>query len=186
MEPPDSEELRKDFTKEAIIHVPDTVDEWHTVSGCVWSSPTPITGKARLSHIYPNHAEFFMHFLGVPVLMLDMLYKDLMVKGSSGNSNAAEMKQTLLHFSALLAKKKDHALDPRLILDSNVFPVRIPGGQTQLCSASADFAIVDRKAFGTAFQDKAQLLDFTFEKTHELRSFFEWVDMGNRRLSVRE
>ncbi|KAF2965913.1 hypothetical protein GQX73_g7664 [Xylaria multiplex] len=187
-------DLKPDLTDEDQIQVKETfgsralilaAGSWHTTDACIWSSATYIPGKAALNTDWPSLKMFFVHFLGVPTLTLNMVYKELQRKGASENTSISEMKQELWQFNSLLSVSQER-LSAEPILNSRVFPVRSPDGSVALLSAASnDFAVVDRKALGLRFNELAKLLDFTFDEVHRLQPFLAWAGLDERRLSVR-
>ncbi|TGJ87512.1 hypothetical protein E0Z10_g1294 [Xylaria hypoxylon] len=186
--------LKSDLTEDDQIQVKETFStrplilaagSWHTTDACIWSSATYIPGKAALNSDWPYMKIFFVHFLGVPTLTLNMVYEELQRKGASENTGISEMKQELWQFNSLLSVSRER-LNTSPILNSRVFPVRSPDGSVALLSAASnDFAILDRKVLGMQFGELAKLLDFTFDEVHRLQPFLQWAGLDERRLSVR-
>ncbi|GAW19639.1 hypothetical protein ANO14919_091280 [Xylariales sp. No.14919] len=178
----DQIQVKETFSTRALILA---AGGWHTADTCIWSSATSIPGKAALNTDWPSMKMFFVHFLGVSTLTLNMVYEELQRKGASENTSISEMKQEIWQFNSLLSVSQER-LDVGPVLKSRVFPVRSPDGSVALLSASSnDFAIVDRKALGMRFGDLAKLLDFTFDEVHRLQPFLQWAGLDERRLSVR-
>ncbi|KAI0975554.1 hypothetical protein F4678DRAFT_417638 [Xylaria arbuscula] len=186
--------LETDLSEEELIQVKETFStnalilcagEWFTTDACIWSSATSIPGKAAINSDWPSMKSFFVQFLGVSPLTLNMVYEELQRKSGSEDIPISELKQELWQFNSLLAVSEEN-LDKDPILKSRIFPVRSPDGPVALVSvAETDFAIVDRKALGVKFGESAKLLDFTFEEVHRLQPFLEWTGLDKRRLSVK-
>ncbi|KAI1418939.1 hypothetical protein F5Y12DRAFT_780524 [Xylaria sp. FL1777] len=175
-------QVRETFSTKALVLA---AGGWHTTVACIWSSATSIPGRAALNTDWPSMKMFFVHLLGVSILTLNMVYKELQRKGASENISISEMKQELWQFNSLLAVSQE-TLNVSPIVKGRVFPVRTPDGSVTLLSAAEnDFAIVDRKALGIKFGQLAKLLDFTFDEVHRLQPFLEWAGLENRRLSVK-
>ncbi|KAI1499875.1 hypothetical protein F5X99DRAFT_388501 [Biscogniauxia marginata] len=174
--------IKDSFQQEPLIYA---AGEWHAVLACLWSSATTIPGKTTLNSQYPEMKTFFVDFLGVETLTLDMVYEELKRKGSiSSCASISEVKQELCQFSFLLSASKNTP-DPKPILDGRVFPVRFPNGEVQLLDTSTDFAIVDRKPLGEKFGSRAKMLDFTLDEVRCLQPFLQWAGLDGRRLSVK-
>ncbi|KAI1271736.1 hypothetical protein F5Y07DRAFT_382043 [Xylaria sp. FL0933] len=186
--------LKPDLTEEELIQIRETFNEkalilsagdWHTTDTCIWSSATSIPGKAALNTDWPSLKPLFVSFLGVSTLTLNMVYEELQRKGASENITISEMKQELWQFNSLLVVSPERP-DASPIVNSRVFPVRLPDGSVELVSAAENcFSIVDRKALGVKFGQLAKLLDFSFDEVHRLQPLFEWAGLDERRLSVR-
>ncbi|KAH9997392.1 hypothetical protein F4779DRAFT_606565 [Xylariaceae sp. FL0662B] len=177
----DCEALKGRFQQESWIFV---MGGWHKVTACLWSSATIIPGKTTLNYCYPEMKTFFVDFLGVSTLTLEVAYEALKKKGLSDRTTVSEMKQELWQFNSLLSTSKN-TLDPKPVLEGRTFPVKLPDGSVQLLSTSTDFAIVDRKALGDIFSTMAKMLDFTLDEVHRLEPFLQWAGIDDRRLSVK-
>ena len=64
-----------------------------------------------------------------------------------------------------------------------IFPVKVPGGSTQLMSARDEFAINDRQQYANAFDGTAKILDLTMKEVHHLRLLIKWAGLTERYLS---
>jgi hypothetical protein len=132
--------------------------------------------------LYANLEDFFLD-LGVPTLDLQMVYSELKDMGISNNATVPEVLKAIWTFNSFI-RDKSGLPDPEPILNGRLFPVRYPDGQIKLCSATTDFAIVDRKPLAAAFRDKAKFLDFTLDDVQKLRPFLHWVGLASRYLSA--
>lgn len=155
---------------------------WYKVSQCLWSSATQIRGKVTLNDQYTDMKGFFVDFLGIATLTLQMVYDELKEKGTSKRATVAQVKETLWAFNSFLSAERELP-SPEPILKGRLFPV-YDKGQVELQSAETTFAIVDRKPLEDAFRDKARLLDFTLDEVRRLKPFFQWADLEPRYLST--
>ncbi|KAF4957230.1 hypothetical protein FGADI_3295 [Fusarium gaditjirri] len=181
----DSTKLRKAFAEEPLIYFNvGNVSRWYTVGECLWSSATQIRGRVALNDLYPDLEDFFVSFLGVQELTLDMAYDELKEMGSRvPPPSFAAVKETIWALNSLL----DTAADPpdeEPIFRGTVFPVRYPNKSVKLQSGRTQFAIADRKALGDIFAPQAKMLDFTLDEVRRLRPFLSWLDLGSRYLST--
>lgn len=158
-------------------------NSWHGISDCLWSSATDIKGETTLNKSYPDLEPFFVEFLGVKRMTLDMVYDKLKDQGASDESTASEVKHDLMVFNSLLLLSKQKP-DPAPILAGRLFPVKSLDGNVGLCRGESDFAIADRKSLGATFAGKAKLLDFSFDEVLRLQPTLEWLGLENRYLSV--
>jgi hypothetical protein len=126
---------------------------------------------------------FFVDFLGVATLSLQMVYEELKEKGASDRTTVPQVKETIWAFNSFLAAERELP-DPEPILNGKLFPVKYPKGPTRLHSAKIAFAIVDRKPLGDAFRDKAKFLDFSLDEVRQLKPFLKWAGLEERYLSA--
>lgn len=156
---------------------------WYKVSQCLWSSATQIRGMITLNDHYGSMNGFFVDFLGVATLTLQMVYEELMEKGASDRTTIPQVKETIWAFNSLLAAERELP-NPEPILNGQLFPVKYPKGSTRLRSAKVAFAIVDRKPLEDAFRDKAKFLDFSLDEVRQLKPFLQWAGLEDRYLSA--
>ncbi len=84
---------------------------------------------------------FFVGFLDVPTLNLEVVFRQLDALGSC-NSSVEEVKTTIHQLNAFLSTST--ALpDPEPLTRKNIFPVCEPGSGPYLTSLDTDFAITD-------------------------------------------
>ncbi|KAJ4027908.1 hypothetical protein NW752_000157 [Fusarium irregulare] len=185
----DAVKLRKAFLEEKLIYFnAGNVSRWYTVSECLWSSATQIRGRVALNDLYPSLDDFFVGFLGVQELTLDMAYDELKEMGARVPSPPiAAVKETIWALNSLLSST-EHRPDEEPVSRGAVFPVKHPNGSVKLQSGCTQFAIADRKTLGDIFGPQAKTLDFTLDEVRRLRPFLSWLNLESRYLSnsVRE
>lgn len=135
-----------------------------------------------LVNYYPNMKTFFVGFLGVKALTLQMIYDELKRKGSSATATVKEVKEMLWQLNSFLTPE-GQAPNPEPLLQQRILPVRYPGGEITLCSNETAFEVVDRKNLGDAFGDKVKLLDFSLSEARKLEPFLQWAGLESRYLS---
>lgn len=120
-------------------------------------------------------------------LTISMLVSDLKSKAmakiplSPANAMSLVLKiNTLLSNESPDGRLQEKFNELKLV---KCFPVRGKDGDVMLVDASADFAIVDNKRFGTAFTREADILDFGLDEVHVLRPFLEATDLTDHYLS---
>lgn len=164
------------------------VSRWYTVGECLWSSATQIQGRVILNDLYPDFEEFFVNFLGVQELTLQMAYDELKEMGTRVPSPpVAAVKETIWAFNSLLSST-ENLPDEEPVFRGTVFPVKYPNGSVKLKSGCTQFAIADRKTLGDIFGTRAKTLDFTLDEVRRLQPFLSWLNLESRYLSnsVRE
>ncbi|KAF5718969.1 hypothetical protein FGLOB1_1383 [Fusarium globosum] len=181
----DTTKLKKTFVEEPLIYFNvGNVSRWYTVGECLWSSATQIRGRVALNDLYPDLEDFFISFLGVQELTLDMAYDELKEMGSrEPPPSVAAVKETIWALNSLLDTTTDSP-DEEPIFRGSVFPVRYPNKSVKLQSGRTQFAIADRKALGDIFAPQAKMLDFTLDEVRRLRPFLSWLDLEKRYLST--
>ncbi|KAF4462555.1 hypothetical protein FALBO_10629 [Fusarium albosuccineum] len=185
----DAMKLKKAFAEEALVYVNiGNTSRWYTASECLWSSATQIRGRVALNDLYPDLEDFFVSFLGVQELTLDMAYDELKEMGARVPSpSITAVKETIWALNSLLVSADDLP-DEEPIFVGKVFPVKYPNGSVKLQTGRTQFAITDRKALGDIFAPQAKILDFTLDEVRRLRPFLSWAGLEMRYLSsmVRE
>ncbi|KAI8721773.1 hypothetical protein NCS52_00319800 [Fusarium sp. LHS14.1] len=160
---------------------------WHQVSKCLWASETELSGWAILEPHYKDLYKFFVKFLGVKTLSLDLVYGELDRLGSSSDTTRDQVEP---NFWILNSYISDGALpsDTNMLLCRRIFPVRYPDGHVQLEKATTEWAIVDRMQLGDIFKPLAKTLDFDLDQVRRLSPTLSWLGLGARYLSeaVRE
>ncbi|CAG7555872.1 unnamed protein product [Fusarium equiseti] len=181
----DAAKLRKAFVEEKLIYFNHgNVSRWYTVGECLWSSATQIQGKVALNDLYPDLEEFFVDFLGVQELTLDMAYDELKEMGTRVPSPPiAAVKETIWALNSFLSSE-EHPPNEDPVFRGKVFPVKYPNGSVKLQSGRTQFAIADRKTLGDIFGLQAMMLDFTLDEVRRLRAFLSWLNLESRYLSA--
>lgn len=160
---------------------------WHSPSECLWSNDTSVSDKVSIAGIYADLKGLFVSKLRVKMLTVDMLISDLMRKARAKPPlETVDAKSLIFKINAMLPSE---ALDYRLqgrfneLVDVKCFPVGGKDGHVTLTDAGADFAIVDNRRFGRAFNHEADILDFNLDEVHILRPFLEATDVTDHYLS---
>ncbi|KAF5691492.1 hypothetical protein FCIRC_392 [Fusarium circinatum] len=181
----DATKLKKTFAEEPLIYFNvGNVSRWYTVGECLWSSATQIRGRVALNDLYPDLDDFFISFLGVQELTLDMAYDELKEMGSRvPPPSVAAVKETIWALNSLLDTTPNPP-DEEPVFLGTVFPVRYPNKSVKLQSGRTQFAIADRKTLGDIFAPLAKMLDFTLDEVRRLRPFLSWLDLEKRYLST--
>lgn len=160
---------------------------WHQVAKCLWASESDLSGWAILEPHYKNLHSFFVKFLGVKTLSLELVYSELDRLGSSSDTNRDQVEPNIWILNAYIS---EGALptDANMLLGRRIFPVRYPDGHVQLEKATTEFAIVDRIQLGDIFKPLAKTLDFDLDQVRRLGPTLSWLGLRTKYLSeaVRE
>lgn len=175
---------RKAFANEPLIYVNfGNSSQWYTAEQCLWSSATQIRGRVALNDLYPDLESFFVDFLDVQELTLEMAYDELKQMGERTPSpSIAAVKETIWALNSLLISAHSFP-NGKPIFSGNVFPVRYPNGPVRLQTGQTQFAIADRKSLGDVFSSQAKILDFDLDEIRRLKPFFSWLELEMRYLS---
>ncbi|PWY95999.1 hypothetical protein BO94DRAFT_601049 [Aspergillus sclerotioniger CBS 115572] len=179
MSPETADRVRYCFANERLIYV---ASGWYTVPECLWSTCTSISGRTALNDHYHGLREFFVDFLGVQRLTMQMVVERLRDLGLT-SSSVDSVKETMWTLNALIQTDDSDIFSPEAILNSAVFPVRSPQGGVQLQTYAAAFGIADRKHLLSHFSSKAKLLDFEVDEIPRLEPFILWSGLWDRYLS---
>ncbi|KUL86125.1 hypothetical protein ZTR_07715 [Talaromyces verruculosus] len=157
---------------------------WYSPRDCLWSVTTEIKGMRNISNLYEDLFVFFVDFLEVPTLTLEMVVDKLIEQGKDEGTSVEEIKETIWQVNAFLQSDQDHPNSSQ-VLNGNVFPIRNPnnGDFVELRSSKTDFVIADREPLLKLFSDRAKRLDFNVNEIHRLEPFLRWMDLENRYLS---
>ncbi|UNI13923.1 hypothetical protein JDV02_000613 [Purpureocillium takamizusanense] len=179
------QETRQLFESDPLTLVaPNGEPRWLRTSQCVWANPIGIDDRPAVGVHYGPLESLFVRTLGVGLLTIDMVYKQLL--GVENHKPPfAELKSGLWLLSSLLEMAGPSSWpDATPLLQKPIFPVRRPDGGTVAVSADTDFAIVDRKFLGQHFASQVKLLDFSLEEVTLLKPLFTWAGFDQRYLSV--
>ncbi|KAK7403350.1 hypothetical protein QQX98_010871 [Neonectria punicea] len=182
----DEEEIKASFGTVPLIYAEGT---WLKVQQCLWSSETRIQGKTTLVDEYEDLQEFFVDFLRVDTLNLQIVYDELVHLGRLSSASVAQVMQQIQSFSGLLSDVNSYPeIKPEPLRKAKIFPVKIPGAEVALFTAEATFTIVDRVVLGEYFAGRVKTLDFDLHEVREFAPFLEWLGLDSRYLSrsVRE
>ncbi|KAI8691937.1 hypothetical protein NCS56_00187800 [Fusarium sp. Ph1] len=181
----DALKLKKAFAEEPLVYVNiGNTSRWYTAGECLWSSATQIRGRVALNDLYPDLEDFFVSFLGVQELTLDMAYDELKEMSARVPSpSITAVKETIWALNSLLVSADDFP-DEEPIFIGKVFPVKYPNGSVKLQTGRTQFAITDRKALGDIFGPQAKILDFSLDEVRRLRPFLSWLGLETRYLST--
>lgn len=176
--------LRKFFKKYGLIwHEDEDTRGWYAPSECLWSTAIEIKDKVVLNGLYEELQDFFVEFLGVRSLTLEMVHDKLLEQANEG-APIHEVKKTIWLLNSYL-RDEEKPPNPKKIAESKVFPVKYPNGAIHLCSLASGFAIKDRKHLSDMFSGKAKFLDFEVNDTPLLEPFLRWIGLENDYLSSR-
>jgi hypothetical protein len=160
---------------------------WHSPSECLWSTDTSISDQISIAGVYAIAKDFFTLKLRVKKLTISMLVSDLKSKATAKIPlSPTNAKSLISKINTLLSNDSpDERLQEKFneLKSVKCFPVRGRDGDAILTNASADFAIIDNKRFGTAFTHEADILDFSLDEVHVLRPFLEATGLKNHYLS---
>lgn len=176
---------RGSFATEPLIYASfGQISGWYTISQCLWSSSTQIKGRVALNDLYPDLGEFFLDFLGVQELTIQMAFEELKYMGSQEpGPSVFNVKETIWAFNSLLDSEGGFPGSHEMV-HRKILPVRYPNGFVKLQAMVEDFAIANRKALKEIFETRVKLLDFTLDEVRRLAPFFEWLGAESRYLST--
>lgn len=173
---------REAFENNQLIYYADGGDSnWHRPSQCLWSTTTDIKGMVALNDLYEDLFSFFVEFLGVRTLTLEMVH-DKLVEQGKGQTSISEVKDTIWLLNSYLQGEEEPP-SPTQLLASKVFPIRYPDGIVSLCSSVVEFTIIDRKHLSHYFSDQVKSLDFELNEIPRLAPFLRWTRLEARYLS---
>lgn len=173
---------RETFEQDELIYYAGGGDSnWLRPSQCLWSTTTDIKGMVALNDLYVDLFSFFVEFLGVRTLTLEMVHDKLVEQGKSQTS-INEVKDTIWLLNSYLQGEEEPP-SPTQLLASKVFPVRYPNGIVTLCSSVVEFTVIDRKHLSHYFSDQVKSLDFELNEVPRLAPFLQWARLESRYLS---
>ncbi|KAJ4190313.1 hypothetical protein NW755_005455 [Fusarium falciforme] len=160
---------------------------WHQVARCLWASESELPGWAILEPHYKDLYKFFVNFLGVKTLSVELVYSELDRLGSFSNTTRDQVEPNIWILNSYISAGSQPP-DPKTLLGRRILPVRYPDGHIQLEKATTEFAIVDRTHLGDVFKPMAKTLDFDLDQVRRLGPTLIWLGLGARYLSeaVRE
>lgn len=89
------------------------------------------------------------------------------------------LKQSML----LISSMEPNPEDIKDLVHTNIFSVKPVEGPKTYTNSVADFAIVDRSEYGSAFKGKINLLDFTTREARDCRPFLFALGLKGKHLS---
>ncbi|UPK97203.1 hypothetical protein LCI18_008138 [Fusarium solani-melongenae] len=177
------DDIKSTFVNKNLIYAEkDGHGAWYQVAECLWASKSDFTGWAILEPHYKDLHKFFVEFLGVKVLSLELVYKELDLLGSSSDTTRDQVEPNIWLLNSFLSAKAQ-PLDAKTLLTRRIFPVRYPDGHVQLEKATVEFAIVNRAQLGHIFKPMTKTLDFDLDQVRRLRPTLSWLGLGTRYIS---
>ncbi|KAM0556994.1 hypothetical protein ACHAPJ_005673 [Fusarium lateritium] len=176
--------IKLEFSNKSLIYSDKANGSWHNASQCLWSNETEMHGWAILESHYTDLRGFFVEFLGVKTLSLELVYNELVQLGSSSDTTVDQVKSNIWTLNSFIAIPSKHP-DADKLLKSKILPVKYPQGPETLCDFTADFVIVDRRHLGSLFEHRVPTLGFTFDEVRQLEPTISWLGLGTRFLSRR-
>ncbi|RSL50813.1 hypothetical protein CEP53_008668 [Fusarium sp. AF-6] len=182
------EDIKSGFVNKNLIYVEKGGHgAWHQVSKCLWASENELPGWAIIKPYYKGLYKFFVEFLGVKTLTLELVYGELDRLGSNPDTTRDQIEPNIWILNSYIS---EGFLPPNanMLLGKRIFPVRYPDGHVQLEKAMMEFAVVDRAQLGDIFKAMAKTLDFDLDQIRRLGPTLMWLGLGTRYLSeaVRE
>lgn len=160
---------------------------WHSPSECLWSVDTSLSDQISIGAIYASLKGFFVTRLLVKSLTTAILVSDLMKRATAKTPlKCDDAKALIFKINTMLATDDlNSTLQAKFdeLANTKCFPVKRGDGGVQLRDAGAKFAIVDHERFGRAFQERADLLDFSLDEVQRLRPFLEATNLRDNYLS---
>jgi hypothetical protein len=129
---------------------------------------------------YATLKDFFCRLLGVPTpnpQMHVLALKELAQIRTP--PSPSEVKQSIILISSMDPTRQD-LTD---LWRSNIFSVKTRNGQRSFTNAAADFAIIDRSEYGSAFAGQIAMLDYSIEEVRACRSLLLALDLKRKHLS---
>ena len=176
---------RNAFKDEALVYLCiNGISSWVKASQCIFwrTTAAKIDRKIALSdNHYYTLEDFFVGFLGIQTLNLQMVFDKLKEQGA-GQSSVEEVKETIWMLNSFLRIETEHP-SPEPIIESRIFPVRNPNGEVELATSAMAFTIPDRKRLYDLFSNEAKFFDFSLNDISRLEPFLKWAGLENRYLS---
>jgi len=181
------------FAEESLIYIPPDSEgrrgEWLALQDCIWDSHPALQKTTCLSSHYPNLSGFFRGLLDIKSADMssmlseaeqislndDLGYIANLFKAISTTLRDDPMSETTPGLSELAAKK--------------IFPVKYKCSwgrfdELRSCSQSDVWFIADRPHLRQSFQGLTHLFAFSFQQSHDMFDLLEYLDLGERLLSV--
>ncbi|KAF4449063.1 hypothetical protein F53441_7607 [Fusarium austroafricanum] len=172
------------FSNHKLIYCEKDGVFWHAKSQCLWSSETDIHGWTILQRCYGDLHDFFVDFLKVKTLDLQLVYDELLYLGSLPKPTVKQVKANIWALNDLLPSSSERP-DVSKLLSTNILPVNHPQEGETLCNSETDFVIVDRMHLGSLFKHKVPTLSFNFDEVRRLAPTIAWLGLETRLLSNR-
>lgn len=135
-----------------------------------------------LEPYYKDLYKFFVKFLGVQTLSLELVYNELDLLGSSSDTTRDQVEPNIWILNWFISTETQLP-DAEKLLKRKIFPVRYPDGHVRLEKATTEFVIVDRVQLGDIFKPMAKTLDFNLDQVRRLGPTLSWLGFGTRYLS---
>ncbi|KAM0421093.1 hypothetical protein ACHAPT_011164 [Fusarium lateritium] len=182
------EDIRSDFANKSLIYAENEGHgSWHQATQCMWGNEGELPGLTTLESHYKDLQDFFVDFLGVKDLSLELVYRELDRLGSSLDATRDQIEPYIWILNSYISAGSQPQ-DATTLLDRRIFPVRYPDGHVELGKAEVEFAIVDRAQLGEMFKPLVKTLDFDLDQVRRLGPTLNWLGLEARYLSeaVRE
>ncbi|KIW01104.1 uncharacterized protein PV09_07391 [Verruconis gallopava] len=171
--------IRNRFQSERLIYHPQ-VNSWHSPTDCVWAEDhIKLQGKVSIATEYKESEYLFVEILNIVEPTLEMH-----VRALADKALLPRAKKEMFHEMRLIC-----AFDPKpdqleSLRNALCLPIRTVDKRLEWVRPSfEDFVIVDRKEYGDMFEGKVNVLDFSLEEVHQLRTFLIALDLGRRFMS---
>jgi hypothetical protein len=156
-------------------------ETWHSPSSCVWAEDRiQLPDKVSIATVYKKQAPLFVSILGVEKPTLAMHIRALQDKAKP----IARSRHEILRAILLICAFDPTPTDLKSLLTCACFPVKTSGGNAAWYSSRDQFAVVDRKEYGDIFSGRIDILDFSLEEVHQMRSFLVALGLESHFMSV--
>jgi hypothetical protein len=177
--------FRNSFKENGLIYE-SAENTWYKPSECLWTSPTPISGKAILDRCYDKALEvLFVTRLGIPAASSSTIVEGLNYQAQR-NASIPEIKDSIWAINSMNPRKGD--VD--LLLIFNNLSITQPlqpnqqNGSTVLQSSETQFFVNDRPKLKDIFQRRTPMLDFTLEEVRQLQPFLHALGVDQKYVSL--
>lgn len=180
----DSNHDRFCIEQDKLVYYPGS-KTWHAPSSCIWAPvKVQLPGKISLATAYTKQRRFFEDVLKIPKPSVQMHIAALQDRARTHPIKAAILQemQNICAFSPSTDLLRDK------LADCKCFPIQRPSGKIDWMASTEEFAIADRKEYASIFIDKIDILDFSLDEVHAVRSILSALGLERRFMSkvVRE
>lgn len=169
---------RTEFEEHSLIYVP-LQRSWHSPASCVWEMAPRIGRKYGIRASYARLERFFVGGLSIQTPTVSTYVEQLEVLVGERPPNNRAIKSAIHNINALRPTNAD--LDRLRYM--RFLPVKMVNGTIELATRVNQFFIVDRIEYGTAFQGRVPILDFTLEDLQSSNAVLKTLGLGNRYMS---
>ncbi|EEP80666.1 predicted protein [Uncinocarpus reesii 1704] len=173
------EQVRSAFKACSLVYI-RSQNLWCKPSSCLWTVAPRVGNQFGIASDYGELEELFVSRLLVQAPTIATYIEQLKTVSTGGSPNRQDIQSAILSITELGPTSRD--VDG--LRHVKFLPVKLSRDKTVYENPAAEFFIVDRIEYGSAFDGKVPVLDLSLEDVRQFRGFLLALGFADRYMSA--